>query len=255
MKQILSWLGLMMIAGPMEAQQPGLDLSTDKTTSLIFSCPILHVDRGTKDVLALPVQGAANILLVKAAAKNFPSTNLSVVTRDGNVYCFPVQYSEHPSGWVYRLPVPSGASLSTYADVLLDNPPTMRSIRSTKGAVSALVKGIYIKGRTMFCQLEIINHSPLDYELESLRFFLRDQKTARRTALQEIEQQPLLLRGETAQVKASNKSTIVVALEKSTLPDGKYLAVEIMEKGGGRHLQLKIKNRHILRALTLPDLK
>jgi len=64
------------------AQQP-LAITTDKTTSLIFPFPIKYVDRGTKDILVQPVKENGNILLVKAATKQFTETNLSVITGDG----------------------------------------------------------------------------------------------------------------------------------------------------------------------------
>ena len=63
------------------AQQP-LVISTDKTTALIFPFPIKYVDRGTKDVLVQPVKENEKILLVKAAAKQFGETNLSVITSE-----------------------------------------------------------------------------------------------------------------------------------------------------------------------------
>ena len=85
--------------------QTSLCIATDKTTSLVFPFAIRHVDRGTKSVLVQPVKEVPNILLVKAAAKNFPETNLSVVTDDGSVYSFMVCYESKPAEWVYKLPV------------------------------------------------------------------------------------------------------------------------------------------------------
>ena len=59
----------------------------------------------------------------------------------------------------------------------------------------------------------------------------------------------------TTQVKANGTSSIVVALNKFTIPDAKYLAVQIMEKNGGRHLFMKVSNNKIMKAITLPDLR
>lgn len=115
------------------AQTPPLAITTDKTITLIFPFPVRHVDRGTKEVLVQPVKEADNILLVKAASKNFSETNLSVVTGDGEVYCFPVNYSINPSEWIYHIPVFQKASLSTYANGILDNPRTLRGFRTGVG--------------------------------------------------------------------------------------------------------------------------
>src|SRR6187455_3563762 len=78
------------------AQPVSLSISKDKTTSLIFPFAIRHVDRGTKDVLVQPIKESDNILLVKAAVKDFAPTNLSVVTTDGSIYYFPVQFAAEP---------------------------------------------------------------------------------------------------------------------------------------------------------------
>ncbi len=56
-------------------------------------------------------------------------------------------------------------------------------------------------------------------------------------------------------VKAGDTNVIVVALPKFTIPDAKYLAIQIMEKNGGRNLKLKIGNKKILKAIKLPDQK
>ena len=59
------WLFVSAIA------QTSLCIATDKTTSLVFPFSILHVDRGSKDILVQPVQEAENILLVKGWAERF----------------------------------------------------------------------------------------------------------------------------------------------------------------------------------------
>src|SRR5687768_2136525 len=67
-----------------------------KTTNLIFPYAIKSVDRGSPDVLAQMAKGVDNILLVKAGSKNFPETNLTVITTDGKLYSFLVGYTSQP---------------------------------------------------------------------------------------------------------------------------------------------------------------
>ena len=66
---------------------------------------------------------------------------------------------------------------------------------------------------------------------------------------------PLYVTGNTTMVKASNQNIIVFALQKFTLPDAKYLAIEINEKNGGRNLKMKVKNKKIMRAIALPEIQ
>jgi hypothetical protein len=236
------------------AQTSSLQITTDKTTSLIFPFPIRHVDRGTQDVLVQPVKEADNILLVKAASTRFPETNLSIVTGDGSVYSFKVNYTDQPDNWVYYLPELRKSTVATYANGILDNQRRMRGIRASKWDMSASVLGIYIKDDVMYYQIMLCNHSPIDYDIDLLKFYIRDKKKSKRTAIQESELTPLHISGNTRKVSAYNFSMIVVAVDKFTIPDAKYLAIQMMEKNGGRHLLMKVNNRHIVRAVSLPDL-
>lgn len=251
----LVWLAVMSLFFVSLKAQTSLCISTEKTTSLVFPFSILHVDRGTQAILAQQVKESPTILLVKAAEKGFPETNLSVVTDDGSVYSFVVCYDNDPATWVYHLPTNRYATLATYANGILDNPRTMHGIKDEQWDIKAMVSGIYIKNEIMYYQLNITNSSPVDYDIDVLRFFIRDKKKGKRTAIQETDLKPLHISGNTSQVKANSTSSIVFALDKFTIPDAKYLAVQIMEKNGGRHLSMKVSNKKIMHAIILPDLK
>ena len=237
------------------AQTSSLFITTDKTTSLVFPFAIRHVDRGTKDILVQQVKEAENILLVKAFTKSFSETNLSVVTDDGNVYTFVVNYEEKPATWVYNLPVNKKATITTYANGILDNPGTAKGLKDKKWDMVSKVIGIYIKENTIYYQIGISNESPIDYEIDMLRFYIRDKKKGKRTAVQENELKALHKAGNQTRVKAHQQNILVVALEKFTIPDAKFLIVQIMEKNGGRHLYMKVNNKNIMKAIALPDLQ
>jgi hypothetical protein len=235
--------------------QTSLCIATDKTTSLVFPFSILHVDRGSKDILVQPVQEAENILLVKAGLKDFSETNLSVFTSDGSVYTFQVCYQPVLTIWTYYLPANKKASMATYANCILDNKRTLKGIRDNSWDIDAAIIGAYIKDDVMYYQLRIINNSPVDYDIEVLRFYIRDKKKSKRTAVQENELKPLQISGNTKQVKALCRTVAVVALQKFTIPDKKFMGIQIMENNGGRHLSMKMGNKDILKAIPLPDLK
>ncbi|OJV98527.1 MAG: conjugative transposon protein TraN [Sphingobacteriales bacterium 44-61] len=220
----------------------------------MFPFPIRHVDRGTKDVLVQQVKEADNILLLKAGVKNFQPTNLSVFTADGSSYSFAVNFQEKPLIWIYEIPAQIETSVQTYASGILDNPRTMKGLRDRKWEMSFAITGIYIKANVIYYQLRLDNNSPIDYDIDFLRFYIRDRKKGKRTASQENEVKPIYTAGNTTCVKAIDENMIVVALDKFTIPDAKYLAIEINERSGGRHLLLKVGNRKIIQAVPLPDL-
>ena len=237
------------------AQPPSICISADKTTSLVFPFPVIHIDRGTKDILVQQVKEANNILLVKAATRDIPATNLSVITDEGSVYSFDICYDNNPSTWVYHLPETKDAAAKTYATGILDNPSTAWGMHAYSWDMGSSITGIYIKDNTIYYQLRISNHGPIDYDIDFIRFYIRDKKRSRRSATQENELKPLYISGNKSKVKAGSKTTIVVALEKFTLPDAKYLAIEINEHNGGRHMFIKVKNKKIMQAIKLPELK
>jgi hypothetical protein len=235
--------------------QTKLNITTDKTTSLVFPFAIKHVDRGTASILAQQVKEAPEILLVKAAAKDFTETNLSVITDDGSVYAFIVNYENKPSTWVYYLPVNKTATISSYANMIMDNEKTVKRIKDKKYNMQAGIKGIYIKDNIIYYQLYINNEGSVNYDVDLLRFFIKDKKRSKRTAVQEVEQKPVYTAGNCNRVKGNSNTVFVAAMEKFTIPDKKYLSVQITEKNGGRHFLLRVSNKEIIQAKVLPDLK
>ncbi|HMT97323.1 MAG TPA: DUF4138 domain-containing protein [Ferruginibacter sp.] len=254
MKKIVSMIcGCLIVM--FSLAQTKLNITTDKTTSLVFPFAIKHVDRGTSSVLAQQVKEAPEILLVKAALKDFTETNLSVVTDDGSVYAFTVNYDSKPAVWVLYLPVNRTATISSYANMILDNGRAVKKIKDKKYNMQAGIRGIYIKDNIIYYQLYINNDGTVDYDVDLLRFFIKDKKRSKRTAVQEVEQKPVHTTGNYNKVKGNSNTVFVMALEKFTIPDKKYLSVQITEKNGGRHFLLRISNKEIMKAKPLPDLK
>jgi hypothetical protein len=251
MKKINLFLIAVIISLSLTAQMP-LSISMDKTTSLVFPHPVKHVDRGRKEVLVQRVKEAENILFLKAATTDFVETSLSVVTGDGSIYCFTICYGEEGEP-VHYLQSVNKKSVAHYAQSIIDNPKQLRGIRDQSWDMHAGVAGIYIKENVLYYQLELENKSSIDYDIDFLRFYIRDKKRSKRTALQEVELVPLHIAGNTRHVQANDKRIIVLAFEKFTIADAKYLAIEVGEKSGGRHLFINLNNSKIIRAIALPD--
>src|SRR5690606_26501384 len=74
-----------------------IEIAFSKTTNLVFPFEIKSVDRGSKDVLAQKAGGIENVLQLKAARQDFDETNLTVITSDGKLYSFLVNYADNPS--------------------------------------------------------------------------------------------------------------------------------------------------------------
>lgn len=246
-----------------------ITLSTSKTTSLIFPFAIKFVDRGTRDVLVQQVKEAQNMLLVKAGKAYFEETNLSVVTQDGLLHSFLVRYDEAPKLWVYHfaysIPVLqpfikfigedlNKAQIQAYANAILEYPPFLFRVKDKKWNTQLKLEGLYSKEDVLFFQLLLDNTSSLDYDLSAIRFYIRNNKKAKRVAVQEQELLPLEIEGNIEKVKSGCQNKVVIALPRFTLAEGKHLVIAVREKSGGRHLLLRLNNNKLIKAKKLSSI-
>ncbi len=116
-----------------------------------------------------------------------------------------------------------------------------------------LLKGLYIENDVFYFQIEVDNKTNINYDIDILNFFIKDKKQAKRTAVQELQQTPLYVYNDSGFVKGSRKQSMVVALNKFTIPDKKILVIQLMEKNGGRNLSLKLNNKTIVKAKTISE--
>lgn len=267
---------LLLVTGlNLQAQQPvpvdaatlipayKLDISWHKTTLLIFPAPVLDADRGDEYVLAETVKDANNILKVKAGQKGFEQSNLQVVTKDGKVYSFIVNYSEDAPS----LPVDMGKQppyapitfkgvslnskqLDTFAAKVAGSLPFVSGGSYHKHGMDFGLDGIYIKDDVMFFQFHLKNKTQIRYDAASLRFYLRDKKSVKRTASQDKEILPLLIKY-TGTPESGKGQAIVVAFPKFTISEKKLVTAELMEQGGDRNPVTRLDQKKLLKARPL----
>lgn len=241
-----------------------LEVSAGQTLSLSFSAPVKSVDRGSAELLAQVAKGTENVVLLKAARKDIQPTSLIVITADGELHAFQVCYQQHPSSiGLQVMPSPKQPSAAQIPKTIqlnqiqqglnlaTDQPPNLRR-KSTAGGFSLAVEGLYIRGPVMYVRLSLENRSVIDYQIETLRIFISDNKQIKRAASQQNELPLLGGSIPNGQIRASEQKTIVVALAKTTLPKSKSLLIELTEGGGSRHLTARLKARHLAKLALLP---
>lgn len=249
-----------------EVENRPLTISYSKTTSLIFPFSITSVDRGSQDVLAQKARGVENVLQLKAARKSFPETNLTVITADGILHLFTVSYADAPtsqaitiaksedkSAVVLAANVPNEREIQFRSKTVLDHSISGHVAIQKKYQMSLCLQDIFVSGETLYYRVRIRNKSAISYDIKSLKFLIRDSKKAKRTSSQEIEVVPMYIGNEVRKIQGFEASTIIYAIRKFTIPDGKTLHINLFEDGGGRHLKLKVHNKDILNAKSLPD--
>src|SRR6478609_7705688 len=80
-----------------------LEITFNKTSSIIFPAVIKSVDRGSRDILAQKAKGVGNVLQLKAGKENFSETNLTVITGDGVLHQFTINYSGQPISLTFNI--------------------------------------------------------------------------------------------------------------------------------------------------------
>lgn len=242
-----------------------LPITFYKTTNLVFPYAIKSVDKGSKDILAQKAKGVENILQIKAGKPGFDQTNLTVITADGKLYSYILNYTDTPSVLNIRFAnttptYPEAffsnvsineAQVQADAEIVAKEKATVHGIKDKSYGMKMEMTALYIKGDVLFCRINMQNRSNINYGIDQLRFYIRDQKKSKRTATQELEITPLYVKGDTSIIAGQTENVFVYALPKFTIPDKKYFVIELMEKSGGRHLKLTIHNITIVRAKLL----
>lgn len=260
------------IASEVAAQQViasnKVEVTTNKTSTIVFPYKIAEVDRGSRDILVQRPKGITNILKVKAAKLNFKETNLTVITDDGTLYLFPMTYAEQPFqlttqaiDFISSLTSPAffktettTAQLEDISLKIIGNPSRGFLLSKKHNDMKLSLKEIYIHENTLFYHVFISNQSNIPFHTDMIRFYVKDKKKPKRTASQETVQVPVFHYGDPFVIKGKESTELVYAIPKFTFPDAKLLNIELMEKGGGRHLRLQVKNKSILKAKPAPSL-
>lgn len=237
-----------------------VEISTERTVAVTFPFSITSVDRGSQQILAQKAKGTQNVLLLKAAQKDFKPTSLIVITSDGALYSFDVSYWDQPNSLTVLSPRSAGTvqndndineNLIDKAIELAKQHPSHPLKRSKNGGMSATVEGLYIKDEFILLGLMFENESVIDYDVESIRMLVGDRKQVKRTASQLVEILPLKVSQELGQIKGSEQKSIVLVIPKMTLSKGKRFCVETTEKRGARKLRISLSAKQLRRLSAL----
>lgn len=249
-----------------EDQYKNLQIGYSKTTSIVFPYPIKSVDKGSADVLVQKAKEVENVLLVKAAKQYFFQTNLTVVTSDAKLYVFVLNYDEDCPDLNIKAENAVAASkevlfasgndnqkkIEQSAWLALSKKIKAGGVKKSKFQIKLEVSGIFIHEDVLYLRVALENKSKINYDIDQLRFFIKDQRKSKRTASQEIEIQPLYCTSSSAVIPDKSEVVKVFALEKFTIPENKLLTIQLLEKSGGRHLEVSIKKNLADKVIPLP---
>ena len=110
-----------------------------------------------------------------------------------------------------------------------------------------VLQGIYIQHNLLWLSLCVKNHSPIDYAPQYTRWYTRDRKIFKRTAVQEVLVPPVFSQVPPT-VPGDAVQTLLVGFRPFTLSKDKELVLQIGESNGGRLLTLTIDHKELLKA-------
>ncbi|RKR08145.1 conjugative transposon TraN protein [Flavobacterium sp. 90] len=233
-----------------------LNIGYSKTTSLVFPYAIKSMDKGSSDIIIQKAKGVENILLLKAGKVDFIQTNVTIVTADSRLFVFVLNYNEDcpdlnvnadnlsvvNEDIVFSLENENQKKIEQLASLVLSKKKKTKGLQQAKSEMKVAVDGIFVNQDVLYFRIAVENTSKINYEIDQLRFFIRDQKKSKRTASQEIELVPLYTTNGGKVIADRSEVTFVYALPKFTIPEKKYLTIQLIEKNGGRQLEVDINN-------------
>lgn len=231
-----------------------LMVSDNKTTHLVFPFAIVSGDCGSNDIAAQKMNGANNVLQVRATCKGFAPTNLLVITADGQLYAFNVYYTRDPlqlnmhvvrdslKSFMIRVPVNQGV-MATHSAAILRANKNYHLKKIAAAGVEFQLLSIHHASDIMYYALRLHNSSSLPYTIGQLSCFIADKKQMRRSASLVVDQPPLSIFGADGTVKHNSTHTLVIALPFQTISRSQRLHIVCRERYGPRHLELLIPPR------------
>jgi hypothetical protein len=133
--------------------------------------------------------------------------------------------------------------------LIADAPKANVVSRNKNNKVVSDLENITISGNELFYKLRIKNRSNIGLDVDFIRFYVRDLKTAKRTVTQEVEMIPVYTYGTSENaIHAKSSKVFVFAFEKFPLSTDKAFFIEVYERNGGRHQYLKVKPSDIFNA-------
>ena len=262
---LLACLVLMQELASGQPMPQSIEVTLNKTTTLVFASSIASVDRGSRDVLAQKAKGVANVLQLKAAKVNFEETNLTVITSDGSLHHYFVRYAKQPATYTIvagghepaHCPqvsftdgvTPAKLEWSARKILGLEHQKTIR--KAARFGISLRVAGIYVEDDIMFYHVRIVNDSSIPFFTDMLQFSVVDRQKVKRTAFQQVVKQPLFQSDPCYRIEGKASMDLVAAFPAFTIPDAKVFRIDLLGRDGGRHLSLRLKNKDLVKASKL----
>lgn len=229
-------------------------ISRDKVTTLIFPSQVSLIGKVPANIMA--EEKGNGVITLKAGPHSFSSSGITAREEtSGQLHHITLQYSYGRAGGCMKIG-PHKSVITIIKSPENDNAVIGNELASGErsnvvdrrktGGIKAWLDKLSLAGNTVFFRLDIRNHSNLPYDIDFVRFYIRDLKTVARMATHEQEIVPVYstLNKHTTIIK-SKGGACVFAFHRFSLSGDQALNVEVYERNGNRHLYLQIRQRDL----------
>lgn len=237
-----------------------IEVNMNNDVHIIFPSEINYVDFGTDKIEVEFAEELQNIIRIKTIEEFNFQTNITVRTKDNKYYTINVTYNTSASQYNFSFGKEdvilskkelSDSSKLKIANKIKELQSNMVGLGIKKNKISFIISNIYVLDNKLIFKITVSNLSNINYDIDYLKFFIEDKKTSKNTTSQEIEVVPLFVENYIPIIKGKTSCDFIVCFEKFTIPNEKVFRMEMNEKGGGRHIVYKLKNKDIINAENL----
>lgn len=277
---IISILLLGMTLFSHAAGVDSISVSIFKSTFIYFDAPVVQTDLGMD--VAYDVAFENNYVKITAVQQRADyQTNLTVVTKAG-IYAFLVDYKKNPEK-LYFFPEDYTA-LRRFDEMGTRNKPTVSSLKVadtynpqatqksietmqeyseqlyetkmkypitgySKAKMNFYMDKIYVKDDMFFIKLNLKNDSNIDFDVDFVKFHIRNKKKIKRSSKQEIYMEPIYSYNNVKKVVSNTSEYMVFVIDKFTIMNDKQFYVQFEEASGERNVEFQVMNKDIISAV------
>lgn len=231
--------------------------NNSNTTEIFLPGNVVYCRQGNEEVFG--VEYYNNMVKINTTFEKFMPSNLFVVDKDNNTYEITIV---NDVALTYSYNFDDGRSYVAHIDAnSLEMEKLINKLHLKKRNIFSLgviknkfefsLANLYVNGDFMFFVFDIKNFSNIDYDVDFVKCFIRDQKKMKNAIQQEVQYDPVQEKDFTKRILGKSTNRFVLAFNKFTIPDDKVFEIEMFEKGGGRHMKLSVLNEYILSAQLL----
>lgn len=251
------------IIGKEQVPEETIEVTTGADIHIVAPQKVNYIDFGNDSITASLAEGTQNIIRLRALEKFSTPTNVSFALSNGKFYSYNITYSPTVLVASYTL------EDSTHEGVILDdnNLKTndksyiLKSISKRNRSFYSLgiqkykqrleIRNIYTYKEQTIIEVDITNSSQVAYDVDYIKFSIKDKSSKRRVATQDIDLNFDEISGFGNKIEASQSVRLIFVFPKFTIGEDKYLELSLVEKEGGRNINYKIDDRSLNSAISI----